>query len=62
MNRYKFIKRWSDFILNETLITNGIDFVVDDIQSELRLSGIDCDLTKKQNKLNLLIYDLKRFK
>lgn len=57
---YKFIKKWSDYILNETLKTNDIDFVVDDIQSDLRLSGIDCDVSKKNNKIELIIYDFDK--
>ena len=60
INRYKFIKSWSDFILNDTLKTNDVDFVIDDIQSNLRLSGIDCDLSKTQNMLDLIIYDFDK--
>jgi len=55
--RYNFIKNWSDFILNETLKTNDIDLVIGDIESELRLTGIDCDLIKNINKIELIIYD-----
>jgi len=57
INRYKFMKKWSEFILNETLKTNDIDFVVENTETDLRLSGIDCDVIKNHNKIELHIYD-----
>ena len=57
---YKFIKTWSEFVLNETLKTNNIDFVIDHTETDLRLSKIDCDVVKKNNKIELTIYDFDK--
>ena len=54
---YKFIKIWSDFILNETLKTNDIDFVIKNVSSELNLSHIRNDMYKYNNKIEMIIYD-----
>lgn len=42
MINHKYIKKWSDFILNETLKTNNINFTLNNIEDELKLSGINC--------------------
>ena len=57
---YKFIKTWSELVLNETLKTNNIDFVIDHTETDLRLSKIDCDVVKKNNKIELTIYDFDK--
>jgi hypothetical protein len=54
---YKFIKTWSDFILNETLKTNCVDFVIKNVSTELNLSHIKNDMCKDGNKIELKIYD-----
>jgi hypothetical protein len=55
--RYEFIKTWSEYILNETLKTNNIDFVIKNSSSELNLSHIKNDMSKDNNKINLTIYN-----
>ena len=35
--KYKFIKNWSDFIINETLKTTDIDFVIKNVNDEINL-------------------------
>jgi len=57
IERYNFIKKWSDFILTETLKTNDIDFVIKHSSSELNLSHIKNDMIKDNNKILLTIYD-----
>jgi hypothetical protein len=54
---YKFIKCWSDFILNETLKSYDIDFVLDHISHEIALTLPDLDfvLEKQDNKLILIL-------
>lgn len=59
-DRYEFIKYWSDFILNETLKTHNIDFVIKNSSSELNLSHIKNDMEKDDNKINLTIYDFNK--
>ncbi|MCK9415906.1 hypothetical protein M0Q97_04530 [Candidatus Dojkabacteria bacterium] len=53
MKRYEFIKKWSDFILNETLKTNDIDIVIKQVESDIRLSGIECNVSKDDTKIEL---------
>jgi len=60
IERYNFIKKWSDFILTETLKTNDINFVVKNTETDLRLSSIDCDVLKDNNKILLSIYDFNK--
>lgn len=61
MINHKYIKKWSDFILNETLKTNNINFTLNNIEDELKLSGINCSLSKNINKLNLTIYNFNNY-
>ena len=51
--KYEFIKKWSDFILNETLKTNDIDIVIKQVESDIRLSGIECNVSKDDTKIEL---------
>jgi len=51
--KYDFIKKWSDFILNETLKTNDIDIVIKQVESDIRLSGIECNVSKDDTKIEL---------
>ena len=51
--KYEFIKKWSDFILNETLKTNDIDIVIKQVDSDIRLSGIECNVSKDDTKIEL---------
>jgi hypothetical protein len=62
MKRYEFITKWSQFILNETLKTNDIDFVVKNVEDEIRLSGINCNVFKNDNKIELEIFNFNELK
>ena len=53
--KYKFINKWSDFILNETLKTNNIDFVLKNVNSELSLLGFNFSISKNNNTIELTI-------
>lgn len=52
-----YINKWSDFILNETLRTTDIDITINNVFDELQLSGINCNLTKNENKILLELFD-----
>lgn len=52
---YNFINKWSDFIVNETLKTNNIDFTIKNIDSELSLLGFNFSITKNKNTIELTI-------
>ncbi|MCK9415294.1 hypothetical protein M0Q97_01395 [Candidatus Dojkabacteria bacterium] len=54
---YKYIKKWSNFIMNETLKTNYIDFVIKNVSSELNLSHIKNDMHKDNNRIELTLYN-----
>jgi len=60
--RYEFITKWSQFILNETLKTNDINFVVKNVEDEIRLSGIKCNVFKNDNKIELEIFNFNELK
>jgi hypothetical protein len=54
-----FIKKWSEFILNETLKTHNIDLTVSNVKSELALLNYNFNIGIKQNNtisLELLDY------
>lgn len=53
----KYIKIWSDFILDETLKTNEIYYSIDNIFDELSLSGIKCKLYDQDNMIKLILYN-----
>jgi hypothetical protein len=53
--KYKFINKWSDFILNETLKTNDIDFVLKNVDNELSLLGFNFSINKNDNTIELTI-------
>ena len=54
---YKFIKTWSDFILNETLKTHEIDSTIDNIETELSLQCFNFEIKKVKNTIELTIFE-----
>jgi hypothetical protein len=52
---YNFINKWSQFILNETLKTNSIDFTLKNVKEELSLLGFNFLVYKSKNTLVLKI-------
>ena len=54
---YKFINKWSEFILNETLKTNDIDFTIKNIENELSLIGFNFSIIKNNNTIELTLND-----
>lgn len=57
MDNYKFIKKWSDFVLNETLKTHEINYVMS--TASLFLSNLEINNGYKQvnNTIHFEIYD-----
>jgi hypothetical protein len=57
--RYEFITKWSQFILNETLKTNDIDYVIDGASLSLNVKDIEYEIYNKNNKICLKLYNFK---
>jgi hypothetical protein len=52
--KYKFIERYSDFILNETLTSHNIDLTISNVEEELSLMRYDFSI-KKDEKNRILL-------
>jgi len=54
----EFIKKYSDFVLNETLKTNEISFVVNSIERELAILEYSFNIHQVNNTIKLTLFDL----
>ncbi len=51
--KYKFINKYSDFVLNETLKTHDIDLTIRNVDDELSLLRYDFSIEKINNKIKI---------
>jgi len=61
---YNFIKKWSNFVLNETLKTNDIDITIRNIENELSLLSFNFSISKVNNVIELTLnefYSIQNF-
>jgi len=60
----KFINKWSEFTLNETLKTNDIDFTIKNIDNELSLLSFNFLIIKNNNSIEFTLnefYSIQNF-
>lgn len=57
-----FIRKWSDFILNETLKTHDIDLTISDIEYNLSIHRYKFEIFKVENTIKLKLIDFKYIK
>ena len=55
--KYKLIKSYSDFMLNETLKTTNIDTTIDIVDWEISLMHFENTIVKNDNKIELTLYN-----
>ena len=55
---YKFIRKYSDFVLNETLKTHDIDLTIRNVTDELSLLKYDFLIKKINNKIHIVLNNI----
>ena len=56
---FKYIKNFSEFVLNETLKTHDIDLSINNISSEMVKTRYNFNIIKNNNKIELYLYNFR---